>query len=70
MLVIGLLNTLNFKVGNTRSFQYPLSNILCLIAGRVYSGMSVVKRIGLVETDKNDRPTDDVKIVRAFIRSY
>ncbi|XP_054275399.1 peptidyl-prolyl cis-trans isomerase-like 1 [Macrosteles quadrilineatus] len=39
------------------------------IFGRVHSGMSVVKRIGLVETDKNDRPTDDVKIVRAYIRS-
>ncbi|RZF46217.1 hypothetical protein LSTR_LSTR013850 [Laodelphax striatellus] len=40
------------------------------IFGRVFSGMSVVKRIGLVETDKNDRPVDDVKIVRAFIRSH
>lgn len=41
-----------------------------MFSGRVHSGMNVVKRIGLVETDKNDRPVDDVKIVRAFIRSY
>ncbi|KAK9501706.1 hypothetical protein O3M35_012382 [Rhynocoris fuscipes] len=38
------------------------------IFGRVYSGMNVVKRMGLVETDKNDRPVDDVKITRAYIR--
>lgn len=30
--------------------------------------MNTVKRIGLVETDKSDRPVDDVKIVRAFIK--
>ncbi|TMW39551.1 hypothetical protein DOY81_015369, partial [Sarcophaga bullata] len=28
------------------------------IFGRVYAGMQVVKRIGMVETDKNDRPVD------------
>ncbi|XP_063235465.1 peptidyl-prolyl cis-trans isomerase-like 1 [Bacillus rossius redtenbacheri] len=39
------------------------------IFGRVYSGLSVVKRIGLVETDKNDRPVDDVKIVRGYVKS-
>jgi hypothetical protein len=45
--------------------------MLCLFSiGRVHSGMSVVKRIGLVETDKNDRPVDDVKIVRGYIRSH
>lgn len=37
-------------------------------SGRVYSGMQVVKRIGLVETDKNDRPVDDVKIVKAYVK--
>ncbi|TMW42651.1 hypothetical protein DOY81_012269 [Sarcophaga bullata] len=30
------------------------------IFGRVYAGMQVVKRIGMVETDKNDRPVDRV----------
>lgn len=37
------------------------------IFGRIHSGMNVVKRIGLVETDKNDKPVDDVKIVRGKI---
>jgi hypothetical protein len=27
-----------------------------------------VKRIGFVETDKDDRPTDDVKIVKCTIK--
>lgn len=34
------------------------------IFGRVYAGMSVVKRIGMVETDGNDKPTTNVKIVK------
>ena len=36
------------------------------IFGRVSSGMTVVQRIGMVETDANDRPLDDVKIVKAY----
>jgi len=45
--------------------------MLCLFPlGRVHSGMNVVKRIGLVETDKSDRPVDDIKIVRGYIRSH
>lgn len=39
------------------------------IFGRIYSGMTIVKRIGLVETDKNDRPVDDVKIVKGSVRN-
>lgn len=39
------------------------------IYGRVYSGMTVVKRIGLVETDKDDRPVDEVYIKRAYIKN-
>lgn len=38
------------------------------IFGRVYSGMSVVKRIGMVETDKEDRPMDDVKITKCTVK--
>ncbi|XP_060862261.1 peptidyl-prolyl cis-trans isomerase-like 1 [Metopolophium dirhodum] len=38
------------------------------IFGRVHSGMNVVKRMGMVETDKNDRPVDDVKILRGGIK--
>jgi len=29
--------------------------------------MAVVKRMGMVETDKNDRPIDDVKILKSGI---
>ncbi|MCJ1409761.1 heme binding [Ptychographa xylographoides] len=35
------------------------------IFGRVKSGLRVVQRIGLVQTDAEDRPTDDVKILKA-----
>ena len=35
------------------------------IFGRIYSGMGVVQRMGLVATDKEDRPTSEVKIHRA-----
>eukprot|EP00270_Netrium_digitus_P014692 TRINITY_DN5041_c0_g1_i1.p1 TRINITY_DN5041_c0_g1~~TRINITY_DN5041_c0_g1_i1.p1 ORF type:complete len:163 (+),score=31.05 TRINITY_DN5041_c0_g1_i1:69-557(+) len=38
------------------------------IFGRVYGGMDVVKRLGNVQTDKNDRPIQDVKIQRAIVK--
>eukprot|EP00245_Coleochaete_scutata_P002210 TRINITY_DN12909_c0_g1_i1.p1 TRINITY_DN12909_c0_g1~~TRINITY_DN12909_c0_g1_i1.p1 ORF type:complete len:179 (-),score=19.93 TRINITY_DN12909_c0_g1_i1:55-540(-) len=38
------------------------------IFGRVCGGMEVVKRLGNVATDKNDRPAHDVKILRAVIK--
>jgi peptidyl-prolyl cis-trans isomerase-like 1 len=38
------------------------------IFGRVYSGMVTVQRAGKVPTGKNDRPTEDVKIRKAFVR--
>ena len=37
------------------------------IFGRVHSGMKLVQRIGLVQTGKDDRPIDDVKITKAYI---
>ena len=37
------------------------------IFGRVCSGMQVVKRVGLVDTDNDDRPVDDIRIMRANI---
>ena len=37
------------------------------IFGRVASGMKIVQRIGLVQTDRNDKPVDEVKIVKAYI---
>ncbi|XP_077987481.1 peptidyl-prolyl cis-trans isomerase-like 1 [Glandiceps talaboti] len=36
------------------------------IFGRVYGGMSVVNRMGMIETDAQDRPRDDVKILKAY----
>lgn len=30
--------------------------------------MNVVKRMGMVETDKNDRPVDDVKILKGGVQ--
>ncbi|KAI3399420.1 hypothetical protein diail_6892 [Diaporthe ilicicola] len=37
------------------------------IFGRVKAGMGVVRRLGLVETDAEDRPVQEVKIVRARV---
>ena len=35
------------------------------IFGRVYSGMTVIQNIGYAATDSNNRPTNDVIIIRA-----
>ena len=35
--------------------------------GHVVSGMDVVDKIGRVDTDRNDKPLDDVKIIKAEI---
>jgi len=40
------------------------------IFGRVNSGMHNVKQLGQVETDSDDKPLDDVKILRAFNRNH
>ncbi|KAH9551329.1 hypothetical protein CY35_09G009400 [Sphagnum magellanicum] len=37
------------------------------IFGRVCKGMDVVKRLGIVETDKHDRPIHDVKILKTTV---
>ncbi|OAL50226.1 peptidyl-prolyl cis-trans isomerase [Pyrenochaeta sp. DS3sAY3a] len=37
------------------------------IFGRVKSGMQVVKKLGLVKTDTEDRPVQEIKIVKAYI---
>ncbi|KAF1938912.1 peptidyl-prolyl cis-trans isomerase [Clathrospora elynae] len=37
------------------------------IFGRVKSGMQIVKKLGLVKTDKEDRPIQEVKIVKAYL---
>jgi len=38
------------------------------IFGRVEAGMQVVKRMGMVETDSTDRPTEPLKVKRAAVR--
>lgn len=35
--------------------------------GRIHTGMKIVARIGLVETDSGDKPVDDVRIVKANV---
>jgi peptidyl-prolyl cis-trans isomerase-like 1 len=37
------------------------------IFGRVTRGLGVVKRMGMVRTGKDDRPTDEVRILRARV---
>jgi peptidyl-prolyl cis-trans isomerase-like 1 len=37
------------------------------IFGRVKSGMRIVQRMGLVKTGAEDRPEEDVKILRARV---
>ena len=39
------------------------------VFGRISSGMTVVKRMGVARTDANDRPVDAVKIVRVSVGS-
>lgn len=37
------------------------------IFGRVKSGMRIVQRLGLVKTDREDKPVEGVKIVSARV---
>lgn len=37
------------------------------IFGRVRAGMRIVQRMGLVKTDGEDRPVEDVRILRAWV---
>lgn len=36
------------------------------IFGRVCSGMKIIQRLGSIATDSNDKPLNDMKILRAF----
>lgn len=37
------------------------------IFGRISNGMQVIQRIGLVDTDKNDRPSENVQIISSKV---
>jgi hypothetical protein len=37
---------------------------------RIYSGMKIISRLGNVETDKDDRPLEEVRILSAKIDKY
>lgn len=58
---------------NTQNSQFFITLKPCpwldgkhTIFGRIYSGMAVIQRMGLVATDSEDRPKGEVKIHRAF----
>jgi peptidyl-prolyl cis-trans isomerase-like 1 len=40
------------------------------IFGRVHAGIQVVKRLGTVEVDKNDKPVETVKIIKGKIEKF
>jgi peptidyl-prolyl cis-trans isomerase-like 1 len=39
------------------------------IFGRVSAGMKVVRQIGSVQTNKQDRPVNEIKILKAYLKS-
>lgn len=39
------------------------------IFGRLSDGLSVLRRMGMVETDNNDRPVEDIRILKAYPES-
>lgn len=40
------------------------------IFGRIHSGMEIVRRIGFVEVDKNDRPIEEIKIIKSKVEKF
>jgi len=58
---------------NTNGSQFFVSLKPCpwldgkhTIFGRIYSGMAVIQRMGLVATDGEDKPKSEVKVHKAF----
>lgn len=40
------------------------------IFGRIHAGMQSVKRIGLVDCDKNDKPIENVRIIKGKVDKF
>jgi cyclophilin family peptidyl-prolyl cis-trans isomerase len=39
------------------------------VFGEVIEGMEVVEKIALLKTDKRDRPLEDIRILRAYLKT-
>jgi peptidyl-prolyl cis-trans isomerase-like 1 len=57
---------------NTNGSQFFITLVPCghlngkhTIFGRVSSGMKIIQRMGVVQTDANDRPVNPLKIFKA-----
>jgi peptidyl-prolyl cis-trans isomerase-like 1 len=58
---------------NTNSSQFFITLAPCqhldgkhTIFGRIAAGMKVIQKLGLVNTDGNDKPLQEIKIIKAF----
>lgn len=40
------------------------------IFGRVYSGMKIIQRIGCTPTGPNDKPLDEIRIIKAKVANF
>ncbi len=40
---------------------------LLTIFGRIHSGINVLQKISMIQTGDNDRPIDDIIIIRGYI---
>ena len=68
---IAMANTGRPNTGGSQFFINTVNNTYLdnahPVFGEVVSGMDVVDKIGRVDTDRNDKPLDDVKIIKAEI---
>ena len=68
---IAMANTGRPNTGGSQFFINTVNNTYLdnahPVFGEVVSGMDVVDKIGRVDTDRNDKPLDDIKIIKAEI---